>query len=877
MPKKNRVKIPQEIADKVMFIHNSTCCVCKEPNKETQIHHIDDNPANNAINNLAVLCLECHNKTQITGGFGRRLNAGQVTLYRDEWIQIVKERKRNLTLLSISADQNNMGSWEKINFTNQCGIELAIAGLGLNQNNVESCPKLPIFVEAYKSLDNLNFVNIIGESGSGKSLTAFQIAYEYFKNGYTVYSYTGGEVTNILDNSPSLYIVDNAHLHKSIVDTFKNKVNKNVKLICVYTDSADTKESGIRITAKQAVGVLYDYYKKNAQQIIPIVKKFNRKLGVEIGDATYSDLLERARREKNPYYFNFIIRGAADYIKDKIADYKAENFGDILAIIAIFQILNADDFLTIDEINKLLDTRTIPDDFENKLIVNDKILIANRNAYKFSHIHTAINYLIYYLLNSFDNQTFANKIFWHIFNANSYSLLGLLWLINNTSHLAIKYKTKRCICCLFSVSEIETIYDKLHDRKHEPYFLSIIERIDHYLQNRNTDDKIDEYIEIINSCQLIDLPSAGNYINMQINKGKDNEYILLKKIQNSINFSRILKLFNDASSDNLIYFVRFFDRVAYNFKGWHKKISSYLNIDEFVLKINNAQIDNLYAIADLVATFYSLDTSLISIRDACSNRILFYLKQNPLEAWQHIDDKALFVLFGYHKFTNKKIKNSAYYKLIRAKFADAISPKLLSNQIESNILVHWQTIAELLETVFIFDRNKYPQIINGIDLKKLSMNLKGLWNTGQEFEFLRVFYYDKKTLRDLIIISELDIEQITTSILFFSTDGALYLYKAGKSFNLSYARNDYILIGGLISLLKKNKSLGIDLIIKTKDQLIKFIQGTIYDYDDSEKKLKEFLYKSLKDIEHDLSTSGLTQLELDILTNLENYNFVRKT
>ena len=67
MPRKNRVTIPKDIADKVMFNHNNTCCVCRIPNKETQIHHIDENPANNDIDNLAVLCLECHNKTQITG------------------------------------------------------------------------------------------------------------------------------------------------------------------------------------------------------------------------------------------------------------------------------------------------------------------------------------------------------------------------------------------------------------------------------------------------------------------------------------------------------------------------------------------------------------------------------------------------------------------------------------------------------------------------------------------------------------------------------------------------------------------------------------------------------------------------------------------
>lgn len=522
MPKKNRVAIPKEIADKVMFAHNRTCCVCRKSNKEVQIHHIDENPANNDINNLAVLCFDCHNETQITGGFGRHLNAGQITLYRNEWLEMVKQRNQNLTSPHLSIEQVGTNCWEKVDFSNQCGIENAIAGLGLNQNSVVSCPKLPIFDEAYKNVDTLHFVNIIGESGSGKSLTAFQIAYEFFQNGYDIYFYVGGEHVELTSHSPSLYMIDNAHLHQALVDKIKTKVNSNIKLICVYTDSTNIKEQGVRITTKQAVDVLYEYYKKNAQSIIPIVKKFNRNLGVNFGDISYVNLIGRARMQNNPYYFNYIIRGAADYIKDKIVDYKKDGVSEILTIIAMHQILTADDFITTEKINELIEPKIIPIDFETKLVFNDKTLVKNKTAYKFSHIHTAINYLIYYILNSFDNQTFANKTFWAFFNKNTYSLQGLLWLINNLSSTGFCYKTNRQNLSLFTTAEIEAIYDILHDRKNEPYFLNIIERIEHLLKNRNIDDKIDEYLDVINACPIIDLPSVGAFINMQINRGRNN-------------------------------------------------------------------------------------------------------------------------------------------------------------------------------------------------------------------------------------------------------------------------------------------------------------------------------------------------------------------
>jgi hypothetical protein len=91
--KKRRIEIPKEIEAQVQFVSDRTCCVCRMNGKPFQIHHIDENPANNDFKNLAVLCLECHNETQIRGGFGRRLNADQVILYRDDWlIQVAKAR-----------------------------------------------------------------------------------------------------------------------------------------------------------------------------------------------------------------------------------------------------------------------------------------------------------------------------------------------------------------------------------------------------------------------------------------------------------------------------------------------------------------------------------------------------------------------------------------------------------------------------------------------------------------------------------------------------------------------------------------------------------------------------------------------------------------
>ncbi|HEY4254375.1 MAG TPA: ParB N-terminal domain-containing protein [Roseomonas sp.] len=99
--KKARFPIPTALADELLYASDRTCCVCEERGRPIQIHHIDERPSNNAAENLAVLCLPCHEQTQIRGGFGRKLSAGQVVLYRNGWIERVYQRRLDVDALFV--------------------------------------------------------------------------------------------------------------------------------------------------------------------------------------------------------------------------------------------------------------------------------------------------------------------------------------------------------------------------------------------------------------------------------------------------------------------------------------------------------------------------------------------------------------------------------------------------------------------------------------------------------------------------------------------------------------------------------------------------------------------------------------------------------
>jgi len=104
--KKLRTSIPDDVAASILVAADRTCCKCRQPGRSLQLHHIDGDPVNHAEENLAVLCLECHNETLVSGGFGRSLTAAQVVRYRDDWHRRVKGRRDVADWLAAEAMAN---------------------------------------------------------------------------------------------------------------------------------------------------------------------------------------------------------------------------------------------------------------------------------------------------------------------------------------------------------------------------------------------------------------------------------------------------------------------------------------------------------------------------------------------------------------------------------------------------------------------------------------------------------------------------------------------------------------------------------------------------------------------------------------------------
>jgi hypothetical protein len=110
---KLRTVIPEEVASEILYAHARTCCVCNEPGRPIQIHHIDDDPSDHDPENLCVLCLLCHEETQVRGGFGRKLTPSLVRKHRDEWIKRMSQRRAAADRIASQDLWSSDGKWER--------------------------------------------------------------------------------------------------------------------------------------------------------------------------------------------------------------------------------------------------------------------------------------------------------------------------------------------------------------------------------------------------------------------------------------------------------------------------------------------------------------------------------------------------------------------------------------------------------------------------------------------------------------------------------------------------------------------------------------------------------------------------------------------
>ncbi|TMO05493.1 hypothetical protein [Pseudoalteromonas sp. S558] len=195
----------------------------------------------------------------------------------------------------------------------------ALSCTGLNEKNVESCPSSEAIIsDITNKLQLANKCIIKGCSGSGKSLLTYQVAYNFYKQGYAVFSIHKELFTNNFtlaspqDNS--VLVIDDAQiLDPKFFEIILSSAYKSCLILANWNSSTSIDDGFLRnypfveISPISQVKMLEKYCLENKDQISETLKL----IGLKTNKKDHHDRIDarifRASRESTPWLFNYSL------------------------------------------------------------------------------------------------------------------------------------------------------------------------------------------------------------------------------------------------------------------------------------------------------------------------------------------------------------------------------------------------------------------------------------------------------------------------------------------------------------------------------------------------------------------------------------------
>lgn len=669
------------------------------------------------------------------------LNSKWDELYRILHFNSLKQKKIN-PIIKPKEVVISSNSWEEISFDEERDITDAILGNKLFPYNVKSCPELPILKRLKEKLELSNYVIIKGVSGCGKSITAYQLGYYYKNNGYNVYRYINNNDEfdydiKSLASEKSVFIIDDL---QNILDISIDKIiantSKDLKFICTITEGISIEAESTYLSTTESIKTIKNYYLSNREMIYNIIHKVDSNIDDTYLSETLEDRLNKAEKEANsPWMFNYILRGGWNIAKNDYYQAKDnKRFDWILLYIALNQIANLDKAISFSRIEKMLEFFEYDKEWLisglSYLVIN-KIIIKEDNCYRCIHIRYASLILnkMSRDLSEEEMQILINMIQGII--VDNVNLLGISWLLNEFRCHELLYYEKNIITeDIWKIIEKKCFSaEKNIDIRNACFVLEVAIRFFNNAKRKIIENNIDLLCEWINNINFTNGFALRTLINSLLDYREKNS-LTNKEFQDRIDFEKIADRINNADYKELGTIGYFLERLcAFDNDSWKNAIVTNINIELITNNIKkHKDIIDIWYLSQFITSLYYMDKEKgLILYDNLEEIFLSSFKNDALQSYEAIDDRLLWMVFGFSLLDNKR---PAKKFIKRAKkLVNSINPKSLAQSICNSNNPDWERYGRLNLFVNRVDTSVTKKVIDELDLELLKTKLNQYWNS----------------------------------------------------------------------------------------------------------------------------------------------------
>jgi len=635
-------------------------------------------------------------------------------------------------------NKNKACCWEHIDFSKQRDLGPAILGYRLTPSDVCACPRLPQILESKRKLDVAHSVLIKGKSGCGKSITAYQIAYDFSQEGWEAVRFCALDSNRVRSIElpdtlyKTIYIIDDAQqLKQVIIAKMLESSNERSKIVITQTTDFNLPFESITISEIQSVKTLYEEYIKRRNEVLAIVKKYDSSIGDSYMDTPIEWRLKDAANKESPWLFNYTLRGDWKQVKSQFLAAKEFERADILiAMIALRQIISLDKSVDrawlYENIKRFKKETKWCDRVLSYLHLNKRII--DTTEIRTLHLESAKRMIANFLLESSqDERKIFNSMIQDEFISYDCPLRGISWFLNSLTSYECSYNLFYSVLTPHIVSKIIERCFQANLSEERASAANVIDFIaGRKYGSLNFKKVIKEYPILLNWIDNVDNNTAYAYSKI-LNNIHNEDHILQKEFVAKLDINKITQRIASITETDLYSWGSFIDRLSIlQSKKWLSNFFKKLPHDHINNVIKKVSYKNIGGLAEFLCGLYNYNGKYTHSKlKECLPIFEKGFRKDMSATWAQLGPIFSLYFFGINLFSRtqpNRLQREAAKNIVAL-----ISEESLSKCITHGIPRDWERIYSLANLLDMYDKQKLINAVMKVDLSILDQTTVGLW------------------------------------------------------------------------------------------------------------------------------------------------------
>ena len=757
-----------------------------------------------------------------------------------EQFELAKKQKSDFPCVDESSN-----CWEVIDFSYQRDISYAISQYRLGAADVCACPRFEQVEEIKNCLHRVDYVTVQGNPGCGKSITIFQAAFDYSKDGWTVFRLNNNndilKMPRLLEKSKSLYIIDDAQvIPRHVLDILADQARPDKKIIFGRTESVEYSRDCVIITEIDAVRAIKSNYSKRVAELTPIVHAHDKQIGERALDYPLEYRIEEAAKAATPWQFNYILCGGWKTIRSQYLSIAGHNrCGLLCAAIAAFQIAQLDksvDFMWLGRFFADIDSTITWSEEDLKSLIGKKIVLSMDDI-RIVHLRSAYIVLAQFYKNASDpDKRILQKAIEAAYEQKLFPILGLVWIVNGTSsYFDDFFHADRILTESFLNSLLTdlSVYKSPTERMHAAYLLSITRRVsyshDELFYARNNLKILANWIS--HACSE-NAYAFSEIVNDLINYDLE----LYKELTRAVNWDALFQSLSTSDPKGLYSWGRLINRLTYSVGSEDKRSYANIIIASCSEKYVSIQTRNLPVFSCFLSSIYHLSPELIStflLSHIAEYKALWM--QDVTQIVEVFDFDFLAYLCGECSLTAHKPTKEQ--KIVAKALVSSFPAKEVASFVSNSRSRDWHTLYKIFLLIKRYDSKKLLEISNSIDLNALKTTTKSFWKeTNDDLFFLchSIALSNPQKAEELLLMHKEEITHLCLPLVEISPQLAIELAKHGAQVSLVQNNWRESTVNAIQLLLEKDAETADAILLGNGEHLAKEISSIcVLDFEDS--------------------------------------------